>query len=308
MNVRVAVCTNRRGEQIAPCLRALVQQVPADRVVVVGSGVEGDAASALAAAVDALIPGAEMRPEASAGLSRARNRALEGLADDEVIAYVDDDAVVPDGWFAALCRAWAQVDDEVACLGGPVRVRFEPTRPRWMHPALEGAYSGVDYGARARDVAPAEEALRGANMSFRVGLLRAVGAFDERYGHAWTKDWYGDEDAAERALADAGWRIRYVPEPWLWHVIDSERLAPQAVLQRRFWYGAGVGHRGLRSWPLGLRWAVRGALATIAAAARADAPGVMVNAVFTCENAGAVVGRIMAGMERRRRRVFRSGA
>jgi len=58
------------------------------------------------------------------GLSRARNRALDWCDEDDVLAFVDDDAVVGAGWYSALQRRWDEASGDVACIGGPIR-------PRW---------------------------------------------------------------------------------------------------------------------------------------------------------------------------------
>ena len=87
--VAVAVCSSR--EPVAGCLEALREQVPPERVVVVGSGGA---------------PGDLTEPRT--GLSHARNRALAWAAAGgaEVLAFVDDDAVADRGWYEALSRRW----------------------------------------------------------------------------------------------------------------------------------------------------------------------------------------------------------
>src|SRR3954452_15517244 len=100
----VAVCTNRGPAAVAESLAALAGQAPADRILVVTSGLT----SQKAAQHRAESPGV-VAEESRAGLSLARNRALEWASAEGagVIAYVDDDAVVDPGWWDTLRRQWA---------------------------------------------------------------------------------------------------------------------------------------------------------------------------------------------------------
>src|SRR4051812_49695895 len=102
-DLRVAVCTNRSPDA---ALEALRSQVPAEALTVVVSGRQDPAFLS------------EPRP----GLSRARNRALAWAAEAgaDVLAFVDDDAVVAPGWWQALGRRWDEAPEEGACIGGAV--------------------------------------------------------------------------------------------------------------------------------------------------------------------------------------------
>src|SRR5436305_15129903 len=94
-DIRIAVCTNRSAAAVAECLTALQQQAGSDPVVVVTSGLPEHEVAAHRAAF-----GGTVLAEPQAGLSRARNRALESATG--ILAFVDDDAVVADGWWDAL--------------------------------------------------------------------------------------------------------------------------------------------------------------------------------------------------------------
>src|SRR3954464_11536071 len=109
-DLRVAVCTNRSPDA---ALEALRDQVPAEALSVVVSGREDPAHLS------------EPRP----GLSHARNRALEWAAGAgaDVLAFVDDDALVDPGWYDALCARWDEAPADVACIGGGGRP--PPTSP-----------------------------------------------------------------------------------------------------------------------------------------------------------------------------------
>ncbi|HKP89266.1 MAG TPA: glycosyltransferase, partial [Thermoleophilaceae bacterium] len=241
VSLRVAVCTNRPAGAVADCLAALREQVPEGDLAVVASGLREAAVEGHRGA------GVQVLVEPRAGLSRARNRALAWAADDDaVLAYVDDDAVVADGWFEALRRHWEEAEGDVACIGGPIRPRFAVPPPPWFSDGIAHVLTLLDRGDSARDLDPAVEAVYGANVSFRAGPLRRVGGFDPGLGHASGRVYFGEEDEAQRALARLGHRTRYVPDAAVWHVIAPERLTRRSFLRRRFAFGRALGARGGR--------------------------------------------------------------
>jgi len=118
------------------------------------------------------------------GLSLARNRALEACDEDDVLAFVDDDAIVFPGWLGALEAAWRDAGARTGCLGGPILPRFPAGRPDWLSDALLPALTVLDLGPAPLVLDPSTTTVYGANVSFRVGPLRAVGGFDPAFGHA----------------------------------------------------------------------------------------------------------------------------
>jgi GT2 family glycosyltransferase len=281
----VAVCTNRRPEEVAACLAALEAQVGPGAVTVVLSGLGPAAVAAHRAAHRG-----PLLEEPLPGLSRARNRALAACDDDEVLAFVDDDAVVETGWWTALERRWAEAPERVACLGGPIRPRYSVPPPAWLSPALLPALTVVDLGPEVRDLDPFRTTVYGANVSFRAGPLRRAGGFDPAFGHAGARVFFSEEDEAQRALARLGHGTRYVPDAAVWHVIPAARLKRRSFLRRRFAYGAALALRGGRSRRLAGRQAVSSAAGVIAAAAARDERLLMARAVRAAENVGVLLG------------------
>jgi GT2 family glycosyltransferase len=285
-SVRVAVCTNRSAAAVAASLGALSRQVPAGDLVLVTSGLAGPEIDAHRRAFDG-----PLLVEARPGLSRARNAALEWAGDDDaVIAFVDDDAVAGDGWHAALVRRWEEAPATVACIGGPIRPRFEGPPPPWFSDGIAHVLTLLDRGAQVRDLDPdSNESVYGANISFRAGPLRRAGGFDPGLGHAGGRVWFGEEDEAQRALARLGFGTRYVPDAAVEHVIPADRLTRRSFLKRRFAYGQVLRARGGR----GAGLAARHALATGAGALFARDPRQrMVRAVRAAENAGVLYASI----------------
>lgn len=275
----VAVCTARPPERAAEAVEALRRQVPEDRLAVVVSGGR---------------PREGAIHEPRPGLSHARNRALEWAAESgaEALAYVDDDAVVDPGWYEALARRWDEAPPEVACIGGPIRPRFDVPPPPWYSEAIRHVLTLLDRGPEVRDLDPDEEAVYGANISFRVEPLRAAGGFDPALGHSGRRVFFGEEDEVQRGLVRRGHRIRYVPDAGVEHVIPAERLTRGSFVKRRFAFGVSLGMRRGRARGLAARRGAADVAAAAVAAARGDRALAMDRAVRAAENAGALYGSI----------------
>src|SRR4051794_29179903 len=135
----VAVCTDARSSRVAEVVAALER---------------ADCSARVFASPD--------------GLAQARNAALLACEAD-VIAFVDDDVVVGEGWGTVLREAWEAAPADVAAIGGPIAVEFPRRRPAGVARPHVG---GLDLGAEARAIAPATESLMAGNLSFRAEALR----------------------------------------------------------------------------------------------------------------------------------------
>jgi len=173
-------------------------------------------------------------------LNAARNTGLREAAAD-LIAFVDDDVLVPPGWLDALADGAAR-HPEAEAFGGPIRPRFEGPTPR--------ACGREDPPITTLDLGPGDleaEMVWGANFAVRRSAVERVGDFDETLDRA-----HGDEEEWLLRLRAAGGRIVYLA-------------------------GAGLDHRrsaadsGLR--PLARAAYHRGRGARASDARRGDAPG-----------------------------------
>jgi glycosyltransferase involved in cell wall biosynthesis len=276
-DLRVAVCTNRSPDAAAEALEALRGQVDGEALAVIASG-----------RVDP-----ELLSEPRPGLSHARNRALAWAAElgADVLAFVDDDAVIDSGWYSALTARWDEAPADVACIGGPIRPRFSAPPPPWFSDEIAHVLTLLDRGPEVRDLDPDVEAVYGANISFRVEPLRAVGGFDPSLGHTGSRTSFGEEDEAQRALVRLGYRVRYVPDAGVTHVIPAERLTRASFLRRRFAFGAALGRRGGRGRALAALQGLASAAGAAAATIAGDGALAMERGVRAAENLGVLAAR-----------------
>ena len=225
----IVVPTCDRVEEIRTCLASLASAaaltpVPVAEIVVVDNGTEFVAPSA--SSLDAAPPVRLVR-QPTRGASYARNLGLE-VARSEIVAFVDDDVVVDDGWLGALVASFR--DQAVGAVVGPISLGFRSPRPRWLTPNLEVWFSALNLG-------PADRLLRddehgwGANLAVRRELALAVGGFEPRLGPG-TVSGFGDDAELQDRLRDRGAKIAYAADAWVTHVVLGDRLRRRWLMRR----------------------------------------------------------------------------
>lgn len=223
--VTVVVPCRDRPDHLARCLAAVTAQLqPGDAVLVI------DSASRDAAAVASVVAatGARLLRCDQPGAARARNAGWQA-AGAEVVAFVDDDVVVSDGWLEALAAAFAGPD--VAFAAG------RTTLPDGHAGAVTSTWTSVEPPA----VVTADTAgvLGAGNLALRRSVLAAVGGFDERLGPA---TWFAageDVELVDRVLA-TGTTGRYVAAAVARH---EQWRSGRELLGAQWAYGKGMGAR-----------------------------------------------------------------
>jgi glycosyltransferase involved in cell wall biosynthesis len=132
----------------------------------------------------------------------------------EIIVFIDAGCVPEVGWLARLTAPLYDGEDVTAGL----------TLGTSAHIGLYWVPTFVDLDHRYLGSAG------GANLAFRHGAFDAVGEFDEQFE-------YGEDTDFTWRLADAGYRIRYVPEAVIRHDFGTWRRQ----LRRSYVYGKSRG-------------------------------------------------------------------
>jgi glycosyltransferase involved in cell wall biosynthesis len=225
--VSIVVPTRGRAAYLEVTLDSLLGQrtETAHEIVVVDDGSQDATASVVEAR-----PGVRYVSHGEArSLNAARNTGLrESRAD--LIAYVDDDVLVPPGWLEALVEGARRYPDAEG-FGGPIRARFEGRTPRGCG-REEPPITTLDLGTEDR---PSTRAW-GANFAVRRSAVERIGAFEERLVRP-----HGDEEEWFERLMAAGGTIMYLARAGLDHrrTADDARLMPLA----RAAYARGRGAR-----------------------------------------------------------------
>jgi glycosyltransferase involved in cell wall biosynthesis len=214
--VSVVVPTRGRAAYLEVTLDSLLDQrteTPYEIVVV------DDGATDATAEVVATRPGVRYVAHGSTrGLNAARNTGLQE-SQAELIAFVDDDVLVPPGWVDALVTG-SRRHAGAEAFGGPIRARFEGRTPRGCG-REEPPITTLDLGPEDREATMAW----GANFAVRRAAVERVGPFDEGIVRP-----HGDEEEWLERLREAGGTIVYLAEAGLDHrrTAEDARLGPLA--------------------------------------------------------------------------------
>ena len=212
--VTVIVCTRDRPALLEKCLRALAaQRYERFDVLVVDNAsthpVRDLCAQAGVSWLWAPVP----------GLTRARNMGARH-ARSEIIAYIDDDALVEEGWLQAIASEFSDPavgavtgrvkymkaignsraisDEEAPAAHARPRAAFDRTTANWF---CKACFGGVGDGG---------------NMAFRRELIATEVPFDERLGRGQLLDG-GDEHVVFASLIARGHRIAHSPQAIVRH-------------------------------------------------------------------------------------------
>ena len=166
------------------------------------------------------------------GLSNARNAGIAAAAGD-IVAFVDDDAVVSDQWCSAVVKAFADCPQAEVC-GGKTLPRFlSENRPRWYYDALAHYLSCIDWGPKMQPISPGQWIV-GANMAFRRDVFARIGLFDPALGRKGEASLLSNEETA--MLHKVGREhVYYVPDMVVEHLVPEDRISPEWFRKRVFW-------------------------------------------------------------------------
>lgn len=207
----VVIATYRRPQHVRECLAHLARQTVAPaRIIVVDASPDS-----LTREVVADFPGVEYRRNEKGIGSTATSRAI-GIADveEDVVAFIDDDAYAEPEWLENLLRQYA--DERVAAVGG----RARNGQPGEEHEGIgriglllpDGRLTGffaADSGTQVE-----VDHLLGANMSVRTRAVHELGGIRDFYPGTCLRE---ETDIALR-MRRAGMTIVYTPDAVVRHV------------------------------------------------------------------------------------------
>lgn len=200
--VSVVICTYNRKAYLERVLEYLRYQMsPAFEVIIVdGPSDDGSKELLLNCAHEIKLA---QNPERN--LSKSRNLGIE-LADGDIVAFIDDDALPFDDWIAHILREYNARPLTTAGLGGPAYY----AGTFWFQAEDNGinCLAEAQVNIDSRDIGQ-DGWFRyntGTNATFTASSLRSHGGFDEQF------DYYLDESEVCFRLQLGGWLVGYSPD------------------------------------------------------------------------------------------------
>lgn len=166
-------------------------------------------------------------------LAKSRNIGL-GMASGDIVCFIDDDGIPESDWLDALARAYL-ADPCIGGAGGFVRdhtgVDYQCRYIICNRNAEASFYDSADKAQlEQRPHADLYYSLIGVNSSFRRQALLEIGGFDEEFAY------FLDETDVCVRLADAGWRIRFVPDAEVHHKYAPSHLRNDRKIPTSLYY------------------------------------------------------------------------
>ncbi|WP_066380900.1 glycosyltransferase family 2 protein, partial [Anabaena sp. CA = ATCC 33047] len=243
IKISAIICTHNRDNYLGAAIDSLLAQEFAGEfeVVVVDNG-----------SSDRTREVAEQRAsnsrfkyvfESTLGLSVARNTGAR-VAQAEILAYLDDDAVATPHWLQVLYDTY-QTNSQLAIAGGKVTLLWpagvEP--PQWLSPALAGNLGAYDLGDSLTYIQQPGLTPRGLNYSIRRSFLEDIGGFDPALGRV-GKNLLSNEELQMTELAlNRGWQVAYIPQALVAHNVAPERINRSWFFNRSWWQGISECYR-----------------------------------------------------------------
>lgn len=240
LSITIAICTRDHPDLLVRCLDAIDRLEPAG-VALETLVIDNASAGSGTRTVVEQRPGVRYVREDRVGLNFARNRAL-GEAGHDILAFIDDDAVLDPGWLAGLVQAWRRAPDAGAFTGQVFPFELE-TEAQVVVEEMGGFKKG--FQPVAYRIGTSEDPLfpvttvygNGCNMAYRVNLMRALGGFDTALDMGRYLPGGGDLDGLYRVVR-AGHALAYEPRMLVRH--QHRRDMPGLRRQIRRSWGAGT--------------------------------------------------------------------
>jgi GT2 family glycosyltransferase len=218
----VAICTKDRPDDLANCLRHLLKirtKYAADdlEILVIDNAPSDRRTRDIVAA----LPDVRYFLEPREGLNFARNRALE-VSTGDIIAFIDDDVTVDQGWLDGLRHALTQHPDAAAFTGLVLPVELQTDAQILFE--RRGGFQRNFYSKRYGATLPGHHSYpcvggkfgTGCNMAIRRDVLLRLGGFDEALDTGQALPGGGDTDILYRIIR-AGYSLVYEPRFLVFH-------------------------------------------------------------------------------------------
>jgi len=173
--------------------------------------------------------------EVNKGLSYSRNRGINSASGD-VIAFIDDDATADEHWLQNLASVYKDFD--AVGVGGKVlplwlngASDYFPEELYWIVGATHSSFLETEKLSHVRN-------LFGGNMSFKRGIFKKVGLFNQDFGRKANFQIQAEEtEFCMRLTTKLGKEVIYNPKAIVYHKVFPARTKMRFLIRRAFWQG-----------------------------------------------------------------------
>jgi glycosyltransferase involved in cell wall biosynthesis len=242
----IAICTHNRPDALLRCLNSLcalgISGAGRIRVLVIDNAPSDNRTREVVQSLfNRGFDNVRYILEPKPGLDFARNRALKE-SEHELLAFIDDDVVVDQGWLDGIRDAWS-ANPDAAAVTGPILPFELETRAQVVFEQMGGfgkSFERVRFSSVLPDVPtyPIGAGIfgAGANMVFRRAALLELGGFDDALDTGAPLPGGGDLDIFYRIIR-AGLPLVREPKVLVFHQHRREYPA----LRRQMWtWGLGT--------------------------------------------------------------------
>ena len=240
LNFSVIVCSALRPLLLKRCLESLVIQtfpIAGFEIIVINNVPDRDAETQLIIQKIKTPVTIRYAIEEVEGLSPARNRGIS-LANGEILAFIDDDAVADRNWLQNLFSVY-ESNPDAASVGGMVKLIWETSIPNWLSPSLFSFLSGLDYGDHILQIEKnqTKRHLNGCNFSIKRSVFDKLGGFSHRLGRDHHTLLSGEETEMFIRIQKDGGACYYSPDAFVNHLAPENRMDKQFFRKRAYWGG-----------------------------------------------------------------------
>jgi cellulose synthase/poly-beta-1,6-N-acetylglucosamine synthase-like glycosyltransferase len=203
--------------RIGKCLAAVVEEIARheyETEIIVVNNASTDRTAAIASAIGNV----HVVEEPRKGLTRARQAGF-AASTGELIANVDADTMLPNGWLKTVVDAFEK-DDNLVALSGP----FIYHDASFLYGVWVRAFYAVGYVTYlfTRFVLQMGSMLQGGNFVVRKSALQKIGGFDTSI------EFYGEDTDVARRLSKVG-KVRWTYKLPMY--TSARRLANEGIVQ-----------------------------------------------------------------------------
>jgi glycosyltransferase involved in cell wall biosynthesis len=243
MTISVIICTHNRAHFLKSTLHSLERMDFPEKgnleLVVVNNASSDDTPAVISEFAGTTRLPVRQLFEARLGKTYALNTAIPAAAGD-VLAFIDDDHIVPQGYLEAVSRA-AKENPVFGLFCGRIRPNWDGSEPEWVHddtvyPIRPFPIPTFDLGSETVEVESGKgRFIPGAgNLVVRKSVFERVGLFLEALGPK-GHNLAGGEDIefVKRALR-CGERLLYVPQILQYHQVQRSNLELSRLVKKAY--------------------------------------------------------------------------